>query len=373
MSSSVFFSDMRADPKENLYAKILRLLDMVELEKKVSPRDAVAVKLHFGEKGNTAFIRPIFVRQVVDRLKALETRPFITDANTLYVGTRSDAVSHLTTAVEHGFAFSVVGAPLIIADGLYGGSYVDVPIRGKHFTSASIGSEVVHADALVSLAHFKGHELSGFGGTIKNLGMGCASRKGKLDQHSNLGPKVSRKRCIGCGDCVEHCAQQAISLDEDKKSYIDPEKCVGCGECILICPQQAIQIQWSLDIPIFLEKMVEYTQAVLAGKEEKSVFLNFLTQISPACDCYGHCDAPIVPDIGILASTDPVAIDQASADLVNQRSILAGSCLEGKTECAQDKFRGLYPKVDWEIQLTYAESLGLGSRTYELVPLPPLK
>ncbi|MBI4773502.1 MAG: DUF362 domain-containing protein [Deltaproteobacteria bacterium] len=367
MSSEVYFADMRAGIRENLFDKLHLLLDRVGLSQKISAKDLVAIKMHFGERGNTAYIRPVFIRQIVDRLKALNARPFLTDANTLYVGARSDSVSHLNTAIENGFAYSVVGAPVIIADGLLGSSAVEVPVNGKHFETVSVGAEIAHADALISVAHFKGHELAGFGGAIKNVGMGSASRKGKLAQHSNVSPKVSKKRCIGCGECVDHCAQQAISIEEGEKSWIDPEKCVGCGECILVCPEGAINVQWNESIPVFMEKMVEYTKGVLKGKGPKSLFVNFLTQISPACDCYGHCDAPIVGDIGILASTDPVAIDQASVDLVNQRSIMAGSCLDGKDECVSDKFRGIYPQIDWKLQLEYAENIGLGSRAYELV------
>jgi hypothetical protein len=229
-----------------------------------------------------------------------------------------------------------------------------------------IGSEVVRADAIVSAAHFKGHELSGFGGTIKNLGMGCASRKGKLAQHSTVSPKVSKKKCEACGECVEYCAQEAISLD-DEKAQIDPKKCVGCGECIIICPNQAIQIKWDQAIPVFLENMVEYTAGVLKGKNEAATFLNFIIQVSPACDCYPHNDAPIVPDIGIVASSDPVAIDQASADLVNQAEGLPNSSLTKNLRPGEDKFRALYPQVDWELQLDYAEKIGLGTRDYELI------
>ena len=226
----------------------------------------------------------------------------------------------------------------------------------------------MRADAIVSAAHFKGHELSGFGGTIKNLGMGCASRKGKLAQHSTVCPKVKRKKCEGCGECVEYCAQKAISL-KDEKARINSKKCVGCGECIIVCPNQAIQIQWNQEIPAFLESMVEYTAGVLKGKEGAASFLNFITQVSPACDCYPHNDVPIVADIGIVASNDPVAIDQASADLVNQAQGRKDSCLTKNFKPGQDKFRAVYPKVDWEIQLEYGEAMGLGSRDYELVKI----
>lgn len=365
-ASQVYFSDMRTTVKENLLAKLTRLLDNAGMEGLVPKRGLVAIKLHFGEKGNTAYIRPIFLRQVVERVKGLGAKPFLTDSNTLYAGTRGDSVSHIITAIENGFAYSVVKAPVIIADGLRGASYGEVEIDGQYIKRAYIGKDIVEADALISVAHFKGHELAGFGGTIKNVGMGCAARRGKLDQHSDMSPKVKRKKCVGCGECMAHCAQGAISL-VDKKARINEELCIGCGECILVCPNSAIDVRWSQDVEVFQKKMVEYTMAVLKGKETKSLFINFLTAISPACDCYGHSDAPIVHDIGILASIDPVAIDQASVDLVNSHPTAEGSCLAKARAPVEDKFKALYPKIDWSIQLEYAEQLGLGSREYELI------
>lgn len=367
-TSKVYFTDLRASAKENLLAKVVRLADMLDLKQIVPSRGLVAIKLHFGEKGNTAYIRPTFVRQIVDRVRALGAFPFLTDANTLYAGTRGDSVSHLHTAIENGFSFSVVNAPLIIADGLRGASYAAVKIQQELLKTAYIGKEIAEADGLISLAHFKGHELSGFGGTIKNLGMGCASRRGKMVQHADVSPKIARKKCVGCGDCIEHCSQSAIALREEK-AVIDAKKCIGCGECILICSNKAIDVQWNADIALFQKKMVEYTLAVLKGKQGRGAFLNFLTQISPACDCYGHSDAPIVHDLGIMASADPVAIDQASVDMVNRQKALEGTSLAANKEPGEDKFRALYPKVDWTIQLEYAEKVGLGSRDYELVTI----
>jgi uncharacterized Fe-S center protein len=368
-TSRVYFSDLRSSVKKNLLTKLADLLGQAGLNDVVASRDLVALKLHFGEKGNTAFIRPVFIRHIVEHLKSLGAFPFLTDANTLYAGTRGNSVSHIKTAIENGFAYSVVNAPVIIADGLRGASYASVPVRQKHIRTAYIGREIVDADALISIAHFKGHELSGFGGTMKNLGMGCAARKGKLQQHSDLSPKVKRKKCIGCGECVAHCSQGAISLSDEDKAVIDPEKCIGCGECILICPNGAIDVQWSQDIAVFQEKMAEYALAVLKNKRGKFLFVNFITQVSPACDCYGHSDAPIVTDIGIVASTDPVAIDQASVDLVNRHAPAEGSCVAGCVETGEDKFRALYPKITWSIQLDHAEKIGLGTRKYELIPL----
>lgn len=365
MNSKVYFIDMRATIKENFMAKIGRLMETAGIAGIVGKRDLTAIKLHFGEMGNSAFIRPVYLRKVVQVVKQAGGVPFLTDANTLYAGTRSDSPHHLITAVQNGFAYAVVEAPLIIADGLRGKNETVVPIDQKRFASVFIGTDIVEADALVSVAHFKGHELSGFGGTIKNVGMGCASRKGKLAQHSTLSPGIG-EQCIGCGECLDHCSQKAISL-QDEKAHIDIDACIGCGECILICPNEAIDVQWNQSIPVFLENMVEYTMGVLANKAGKAFFLNFITDVSPACDCYPANDAPIVRNIGVVASTDPVAIDQASVDLVNAEPALAGSRLTENTGPGQDKFRGIYPKVDWEIQLDYAAQLGLGSRSYDLV------
>ncbi len=368
MPSQVFFADLKTSFRENLLQKIGRLLDRVPFPQPLEKGCLVAVKVHFGEKGNTRFLRPIYLRPVVDKIRTWGGKSFLTDANTLYVGSRSDSVAHLITALENGFNYAVVDAPLIIADGLRGGATVRVPIKGKHFQTVSLAADIVEADALVSVAHFKGHELAGFGGTLKNLGMGCASREGKLSQHCHLSPKVNRKKCRGCGRCLDHCPGQALTLTENK-ARLDPRKCIGCGACILICPEEAIRIRWDNSFQIFQEKMVEYTWGVLQGKKGRAVFLNFLTDITPACDCYEYSDRPIVGDIGLLASTDPVAIDQAAVDLVNQQTGNRDSQLSGNFLPGQDKFRGLYPKVDWQGQLIYAETLGLGSRQYELISI----
>lgn len=364
MASTVYLADMRTSPKEGLVKKFDRLLDTAGLPGRVGAGDLTAIKIHFGELGNHAYIRPIFVRPVSKLIKKAGAKPFLTDANTLYVGTRSNSADHLQTALRHGFDLTVTGAPLIIADGLRGKAHREIPLTGTTVARAFVAVEIADADAIVSLAHFKGHELSGFGGTIKNLGMGCASRRGKLDQHSNLSPVVSDKKCVACGSCVDHCAQEAISLNDT--AHIDPDKCVGCGECILVCPEQAINIQWDMQIPDFQRRMVDYTKAVLTGKEKKSFFVNFLTNVSPACDCYPHADAPMTADIGILASTDPIAIDQASVDLVQAQPGNPLSCLGETCSAGCDKFRDVYPNIDWTIQLDYGQSLGLGARAYDL-------
>ncbi len=369
MPSDVFFMDLEATARENLPQKLSRLIKKAGLENVVKKNDITAVKIHFGEQGNTAYIRPVFIRKIIQTIKEQKAKPFLTDANTLYVGTRSDSVSHIHTAIENGFSYSSMDAtPIIIADGLRGKSETHIEVDQKNCKQVSIGSEIIGADALISVAHFKGHELTGFGGTLKNLGMGCASRSGKLEQHSNVSPKIKRKTCIGCGECEKHCPSEAIYLEE-KKAYINKDVCIGCAECIVRCPTESININWNQTVPVFMEKMVEYTLGVLNGKEEKSLFINFITDISPKCDCFPYCETPIVNNVGVLVSTDPVAIDQAGADLVNQEKALPGSLLETNLNPGEDKFKGLYPSVDWEYQLEYAQDLGLGKRAYKLIKL----
>ncbi|MDD2850689.1 MAG: DUF362 domain-containing protein [Desulfuromonadaceae bacterium] len=364
--AKVFFSDMRAGHKENLFDKIARLLAVAGLPQAVSKGDLTAVKIHFGEKGNHTYIRPVFARRIVEEIKKTGAQPFLTDSSTLYPGQRKEAVSALTCAVENGFGFSCVGAPLIISDGLRGVTETEVAVDGELLKKAYIGTEIVEADSLVCVTHFKCHELTGFGGAIKNIGMGCASRTGKLAQHSTVGPKVSAKNCTGCGVCPRSCAHDAISFI-DGTAFIDPQKCVGCSRCITVCPVKAINIQWNAAADTVMRKMAEYAKAALTGKSDKAIYINFITQVSPACDCYGHADAPIVNDIGICTSTDPVAIDQACADLVNGARGNEGSALQTGHEPGGDKFRGCWPEIPWEVQLEHGEKIGLGSRVYELV------
>jgi len=375
MRCPVYFSDLKVESGKTILHKLDILLDRVDLAGKIKEKDLVAVKLHFGEKGNTAYVRPIFLRRVVDQIKQCKGKPFLTDTNTLYTGSRSEAVSHLMTAFENGFTESVVNAPIVIADGLRGNSAVNVKIDKPIFKTVSIAREIWMTDAMVVVTHFKGHELSGFGGALKNLGMGCSSREGKLSQHSNISPQVKGKVCRGCETCLTWCAREAISMlplksgVETKKGVasIDPKKCVGCGECILSCPSGAIQIQWNESIPIFQKKMVEHACGAVQKRKGKVLYINFLTQISPACDCYGYSDTPIVNDIGILSSEDPVAIDQASVDLVNLETGNPSSKLSGAWKPGEDKFRAIYKEVDWNIQLAYAEEIGMGTREYELI------
>jgi uncharacterized Fe-S center protein len=313
------------------------------------------VKLHFGERGNASFVRPIFLRTVVEEVEAAGGKPFLTDTNTLYVGTRSNAVDHLATAIRNGFAYAVAGAPLVIADGLRGDCAVVVPVGGTILREVAIGAGIAHADAMVVVSHFKGHEITGFGGALKNLGMGCASRAGKLAQHSTVAPAVDPTGCTACGACVAHCPSGAIAV-ADAKARIAPELCIGCADCIVVCPEGAVKVNWNEASPTVQRKMAEHAAGAVSGKESSTLFLTFVTQVSPLCDCYGCNDLPVAPDVGILASADPVAIDQACADLVVRA---AGS----------DPFRATHPSVDWTVQLACAEELGLGTRSYRLETL----
>jgi uncharacterized Fe-S center protein len=360
-------ADLSASWKKNVPDKVGDLFEKLRPAEIFERKELVAVKIHFGEAGNTAHIRPQFVRRVIDRLKAIHTKPFLADTNTLYVGSRTEAVSHLITAYENGFVREAAGAPVIIADGLRGNNRAEVALNGAHVKRASIAADIHNADGLVVLTHFKCHELSGFGGALKNVGMGCASRDGKLEQHSNISPKIAKKKCIGCGECVVWCRGGAISLDEvdgEQKARINPENCIGCAECILACAQNAVQVQWNQSIPVFMEKMVEYAKATLDHKKGKALFLTFVTDVSPLCDCTPFSDRPIVPGIGILAGADPVALDQAAADLVNRAPGNPLSSLQSALNPGEDKFRALFPAIDWEHQLAYAEKIGLGTREY---------
>lgn len=370
MASTVYFADLRATTKVNLLAQIERLLAKTGIEEKIGARHLVAVKIHFGELGNTAYVRPVYVRRVIERLRRTGARPFLFDTNTLYVGTRGESASHYETAIANGFGWSAVGAPVVIGGGLRGTRYAPVTVDLPHYRQVEIAPEIADADAIVGITHFKGHEMSGFGGALKNFGMGCASRQGKLSMHSTSGPFVSEETCNACHSCVRWCAFGAIRTDgDDRKARIDRATCTGCGACLPTCPAGAIRVEWNQELRGMQERLAEYAYGAIAPKRDRAAFLNFLVQISPLCDCYPFADAPLVPDIGVLASTDPVAIDQASVDLVNAQHGHPLSRHAADLGPGEDKFRAASPRVDWSIQLEHAERIGLGSRAYELVKI----
>lgn len=363
MATEVFFADTRVVENRGLLDKTEALFDKVVGGSTIESGDLVAIKAHFGDPGGTAFISPLFYARLVSKVKELKGRPFLTDANTLYRGARSDGVSHLATATRHGFGFEVVGAPIIIADGLTGKDYREIEVKGKHFSKVKIGSAVCHAGGLIAVSHVTGHSMSGLAGALKNVGMGLGSPGGKQAMHSDALPVVEVNKCTGCKECLEWCPAEAITLIEGK-AFIDEKKCLGCGECVATCTSDAIAINWGTDVRALQEKIVEYVWGVLKDKKGKAVFFNFLLNVGPECDCWRWSEAAIVPDIGILSSTDPVAIDQASLDLVNAAPGLEGTRLKD-TE-SRDKF-GSITGVDCSIQLQYAEKVGLGTRKYELV------
>ncbi|AGB40340.1 uncharacterized Fe-S center protein [Halobacteroides halobius DSM 5150] len=367
MTSDVYYSNMRTrDKKNNLVNKLSRLFKKAGFEGMIDKDDLWAIKIHFGEKGGNAFIRPMFARRMVKEIKEQAGSPFLTDANTLYSGARSNAVDHLNTAIANGFGYSTVLAPLVIADGLNGKNFTEVEIDGEHFDFVKIGSEAMQADGMISMAHFKGHELTGFGGAIKNVGMGLGSRSGKQMMHTVVEPQVNIEDCIACGKCAEWCAHDAIVVEEF--SEINLDECVGCGECLVSCPVNVISTAGKKDAPVGVqERMAEFTLGAIKGKEEKMGYINFVMDVSPLCDCTPWSDQPIVSDIGILASKDPVALDQACADLVNQQPGNKHSALECNYEPGEDKFRGVHPDVDWEAQLVHGEKIGLGTREYNLI------
>lgn len=353
MSVDVYFSSLANHKTKSPLDKIKRLLYKCGINERFNKGELVAVKVHFGELGNTAFLRPIYLRPVLDILKDLGTKPFLTDTNTLYVGQRSNSVDHIHNAALNGFNYSTLQTPVIIADGLRGEDSIDVEVNLNLLKSVKLGSYIVNADGLVVVSHFKGHEVSGFGGAVKNISMGCASRGGKMEMHSQTKPLVDRELCTACGKCLKCCQVGAITMEE---RAVISDLCVGCSRCIAVCPEGAIKVDWNESSDSTQKKMVEYAYGVLNAKRGKTVFVNILTDIVPACDCYGGNDEPLVENIGFLASNDPVALDRASFDLVRERA-------------GKDPFKEVYPELKTTLQLDYAKEIGLSEGSYRLIEI----
>lgn len=362
---------MRCKMDESPLTKLERLILKAGIEKIDFRNKFVAIKIHFGEPGNMSYLRPNWAKTVVDKIKSLGGFPFLTDCNTLYVGRRNNALVHLDAAAENGFNPETTGCRNIIGDGLKGTDDIEVPVRnGVYCKTAKIGRAVIDADIFISLNHFKGHECTGFGGAIKNIGMGCGSRAGKMVMHCDGKPEVDLAKCIGCKICARFCNENAISFTSDKKAKIDHAKCVGCGRCIGTCNQHAIAPPYDASNDRLNYKMVEYAQAVLDGRP--NFHINIVNQVSPHCDCHGANDVGIVPDIGMFASFDPVALDKACIDAVNASGPAAESLLN---ECKDsfkddagrsDYFRNIHPGTDWRGQIAHAEKIGLGHGDYSL-------
>lgn len=374
MKSTVYFSDLRTSPGKNLLLKLEQMIRRAGIDKIDFKDKFVAVKIHFGEYGNMAYIRPNYAAVIVRVIKELGGKPFLTDSNTLYTGSRSDAVGHLHTAMVNGFNPIATGCDVIIADGLRGKDERAIDVNGKYCPAPLIGAAIAEADIVISVNHFKGHEQAGFGGALKNLGMGSGSVAGKKEMHATAQPRIVTENCIGCGLCVKNCAHDAVHL-VDKKAVIDYDACVGCGQCVAMCAKEAAVPGSTESTKLLNYKIDEYAEAVLKDKEQFHV--SFIMNVSPECDCWGHNDAPIVPDLGMACSFDPVALDAACADLVNAAPMLKNTVLEEKLQQYEsplkilsenpDKFHYLHPDTDWAAGLEYAEERGLGTRAYELI------
>jgi hypothetical protein len=368
MKSTVYFAGVRARSfQDNKQNKIKGLFNAAGLDEVVQKGDLTAIKIHFGEKGNDSYVNPILVRPIAEMIRSLGAKPFFTDTNTLYGGSRANAVDHLQTAAEHGFIPAVAGAPVIVADGLQGDNFREVAIDRKHFRRVMIAGEIASANSMIVVSHFKAHLPAGFGGAIKNLGMGCAPALGKAEQHSAK-PIFNSELCNGCRSCMDGCPQRAITV-EKRISAMNYDLCTGCGKCLRVCPTHALDFDWFVEVPPFMERMTEYAYGAIKGKERRIGFFNFLLNITPDCDCVPWSDAPIVSDIGILASRDPVAIDQASYDLVNREMGLANSLLQKNHEPGEDKFLGVWESTLGNIQLDYGETIGLGNKEYSLIEI----
>jgi len=369
-ASKVYFTDLRVQVGTSRLDKLEKLIRAAGIGQIDMDHRFVAVKIHFGEPGNLTFLRPNYAKRVADVIKSLGGVPFLTDCNTLYPGRRKNALEHIESAYENGFTPLSTGCQILIGDGLKGSDDVEVPVRGGEFVeTAKIGRAIMDADVFISLNHFKGHEMTGFGGALKNIGMGCGSRRGKLEQHSTGKPLVKQKRCVGCRKCALQCAQNAISYEGGKAS-IDHGKCAGCGRCIAACRFDAIYSSDDSAAEALNRKMAEYAKAVVDGRP--NFHISAVIDISPYCDCHGENDLAILPDVGMFASFDPVALDQACADACLRQEPIPGSLLDDHLHQAgfhdfHDHFKNTTPESDWESCLEHAEKIGLGSRKYELI------
>ncbi len=371
-ASKVYFTDLRVQVGTSRLDKLEKLIRAAGIGQIDMDHRFVAIKLHFGEPGNLTFLRPNYAKRVADVVKSLGGVPFLTDCNTLYPGRRKNALEHIESAYENGFTPLSTGCQILIGDGLKGADDVEVPVRGGEYVEkAKIGRAIMDADVFISLSHFKGHEMTGFGGALKNIGMGCGSRRGKLEQHSEGKPLVARERCVGCHKCALQWAQDAISY-EDGRASIDHNKCAGCGRCIAACRFDAIYSPDDSAAEALNCKMAEYAKAVVDGRP--NFHISLVIDVSPYCDCHGENDLAILPDVGMYASFDPVALDQACVDACLRLNPIPGSLLDEHMHQEgfhdyHDHFKNTTPVSDWKSCLEHAEKIGLGSRSYELITI----
>ena len=370
--SKVYYTDFRSKLGEGLPTKLKRLLKTAGMDQMDLENKFVAIKMHFGELGNLGFLRPNYARAVVDMVKEMGGKPYLTDCNTLYPGSRKNALEHLECAWQNGFTPLTVGCPILIGDGLKGTDDISVPVEGgEYIKEAKIGRAVMDGDVFISLSHFKGHEMAGFGGAIKNIGMGCGSRAGKKDQHSNGKPTIDQESCKGCRRCMRECANNGLVFDtEKKKMQVNADNCVGCGRCLGACNFDAIHFV-NNNAPRDLNcRMVEYAKAVVDGRP--SFHVSLIVDVSPNCDCHAENDAPILPNIGMFASFDPLALDQACVDACLKQEPLPNSQLSDNMHSEHfcdhhDHFVNSTPESEYKTCLEHAEKIGLGSRGYELI------
>ena len=366
-ASKVYFADFRANHRENLLQKLERLVKQAGMLADIDfAKKYTAIKIHFGEPGNLSYLRPNYAKVIVDLIKEQGGKVFLTDCNTLYVGGRKNGLDHLDAAYENGYNPFAVGCHVVIGDGIKGTDETWVPVDGEYVKEAKIGAAVMDADIIISMNHFKGHVAAGFGGALKNIGMGCGSRAGKMEMHSAGKPIISEKRCVGCGVCRKNCAHDAITI-ADKKASINYEKCVGCGRCLGMCPMDAVRAASDESNDILACKIAEYTLAVL--KDRPHFHISFVMDVSPTCDCHGFNDAPIIPDVGIFASFDPVALDKACMDAVNAQKAVKNSVLGEAELDLGDHFRTVHPTTNGIVAMEHGQKLGLGTREYELIKI----
>lgn len=368
--SNIYYTSFKATGSENLLQKLRRLCITAGMKDIDFEDKYAAIKIHFGELGNLAFLRPNYAKVVADLVKEGGGKPFLTDCNTLYVGSRKNALDHMDTAYENGFSPFSTGCHCIIADGLKGTDEAYVPLNGEYIKEAKIGRAVMDADIFISLTHFKGHEGTGFGGALKNIGMGCGSRAGKMEMHCSGKPRVNQQKCIGCGLCSKVCAHNAAVVT-DKKAEIDQEKCVGCGRCIGVCPKDAITpTNWNSS-DLLNYKIAEYAKAVCMDRP--CFHISLVCDVSPNCDCHSENDIPIIPNVGMFASFDPVALDMACVDACNQQPMIENSILaENKNKThdeAHDHFHITHPDTNWRSSVEHAEKIGMGKRQYNLIEI----
>lgn len=369
MSSKVYFTDYRCQDGNSRLDKLRKVCLAAGIKNIDFDGKFVAIKMHFGELGNLSFLRPNYAKVVVDIIKECNGKPFLTDCNTLYPGFRKNALEHLDCANLNGFNPITTGCQVIIADGLRGTDEVEVKIDGEYVKEAKIGRAIMDADIFVSLSHFKGHESTGFGGAIKNIGMGCGSRAGKMEQHNHGKPVVDEEACKGCRFCSKECGSNAITY-ENNKAHIHHDICKGCGRCIGACGYDAIYNPNDNTNEILDRKMAEYAWAVC--KDRPTFHICLVQEVSPMCDCHAMNDTALVPDIGIFASFDPVALDQACADAVLKANPLRNTKYTDRLNDSnkqEDIFHVTNPDIEWKATLEQAEKMGLGNREYELVSI----